>query len=279
MIKGLIRLMRLYYSLPLAGGFVVILAYLTGGNLKSISGKTMLSFGSLFCVISAGYVLNDICDIVVDRINCPLRPLAHGKVNIKTAMVLAVILFAAAIVLAWHCTPMFFAGITMLAVMLVLYDFLSKRIGIFKDILVAFLTTSLYPLAFTVTGASDSLRVNVLYILPVWLFFTAMGYEMLKDVRDTIGDRVIDGRALNNLSTKTWFLPAARIIIITASLTATLPFFLGYCKWVYLLASSVSVILAIVAAFKKPAVAIRYVYAEIFLITFGSILDLVVFGP
>ena len=278
MITGLIRLMRIYYSLPLAGGFVVILAYLVGGDLKGVFDKAMLSFGSLFCVISAGYVLNDICDIVVDRINCPWRPLMSGKVNLKAAAILAVMLFVAGISLSWYCTPMFFAGITLLSAMLIFYDIFSKRIGFFKDVLVAVLTMSLYPLAFTVTGASDSLRVNVLYILPVWLFLTAMGYEMLKDARDSIGDRMVSGMAFKNISSKGWFLPAARIIIIIASFTAMLPFFLGYCGYIYLLASVTAAILAVAASLKNPAVAIGYVYAEVFLITFGSLIDLVVFG-
>ena len=44
MILALLKLMRLYYALPLAGGFIVILSYLTGGNIDHIPEKAVLAF-------------------------------------------------------------------------------------------------------------------------------------------------------------------------------------------------------------------------------------------
>ena len=78
MIVSLLRLMRIYYSLPFAAGFVVIVAYMKGGDLNPIYQKTVIALGALFCIIAAGYVLNDVCDITADKINCPRRPLAAG---------------------------------------------------------------------------------------------------------------------------------------------------------------------------------------------------------
>ncbi len=69
MILALLKLMRLYYGLPLAGGFIVILSYLTGGNIDHILEKAVLASLSLVSVISAGYILNDVCDVEIDKIN------------------------------------------------------------------------------------------------------------------------------------------------------------------------------------------------------------------
>ena len=277
MILALVRLMRLYYSVPLAGGFVVILSYLTGGGLASIIDKVVLSFFSLLSVISAGYVFNDVCDTEIDKINCPHRMLAAGRIKRKTAFVWSMVLFASGVTLGVFCGLAFFLAIAVVASLVVCYDMLSKRIGVFKDILVALLITSLYPLAFMLTDAVETPRLNVLYIHSVWLFLSSFGYEMLKDIRDMKGDSEAHGRNLNYCKDNR-FVVMSRVFIVAGSMVTLAPFIFGYCKQFYLVASIGAIILAIISTFKKPAVAIRYVYAEIFLVTFGSMADLLVFG-
>lgn len=278
MILALLRLMRLYYSVPLSAGFIVILSYLTGGNLLSIIDKVALSLLSLFSIISASYVFNDVCDIEIDMINCPKRMLAAGRIKRKAALVWSIALFVVGMVLGVFCGLVFFIGITAIICLMVCYDLFSKRIGVIKDVLVAILMTSLYPLAFTLTESMQTPRLNVLYIHPVWLFLSSLGYEMLKDIRDIKGDSQVNGRDLNYCKDKRFSI-MSRVFIVSGSLVTLLPFIFGYCKQIYLIASIVAIILAIASIFHKPAVAIRYIYAEIFLITAGSMADLLVFGP
>lgn len=278
MILALLRLMRLYYSVPLAAGFIVILSYLTGDNLLPIVDKVALSVLSLLSIISASYVFNDVCDIEIDKINCPGRMLAAGRIKRKAALIWSIALFVIGMVLGGFCSLAFFLVITSIICLLVVYDLLSKRIGVFKDVLVAILMTSLYPLAFTLTESIQTPRLNVLYIHPVWLFLSSLGYEMLKDIRDIEGDSQVNGRDLNHCKDKR-FVIMSRVFIVAGSLVTLLPFMLGYCKQIYLVASIAAIILAIISTFHKPAVAIRYIYAEIFLITAGSMADLLVFGP
>jgi len=279
MIIALLRLMRLYYSLPLAGGFIVIVFYLVGGNVTHIYKQLVLSFLSLSGIISAAYVYNDVCDVDIDEINCPNRMLPCGKINRKTALLWSIVLFIAGFVFAALCNWKFFSFMCIIGIALIFYDIFSKRIGIFKDILVASLMTSLYPLAFTLTDSIQTVRLKVLFIHPLWLFLTSLGYEMLKDIRDFKGDRKINSPAIADYSPKKSFLYISQIIIVTASLITPLPFVLGYCKKIYLLASIGAIILAILSTRKKPTIAIRYIYAEVFLITAGSVVDLLVFGP
>ena len=277
MIMALLKLMRLYYGLPLAGGFIVILSYFTGGNIEHIAGKAVLAFLSLVSVISAGYILNDVCDVEIDKINCPGRMLAAGKLRRKTALIWSIAFFALGLVFGGFCSLLFFLAIAAIAGLLVFYDIFSKRIGIFKDIIVAVLMTSLYPLVLTLTEPTQTPRLNVLFIHPVWLLLSSFGYEMLKDIRDIKGDWKINGTGLNYCNGKK-FLVIARAFIIAGSLVTLLPFFLGYCKYVYLAASIGAIILAVSSAFNKPVMAVRYIYAEIFLVTSGSMADLLVFG-
>ncbi|MFI4911713.1 MAG: UbiA family prenyltransferase [Sedimentisphaeraceae bacterium JB056] len=278
MMISLLKLMRLYYALPLTAGFVVILYYLTAGNLSLITGKLALSCISLASVISAGYCLNDICDIEIDRINCPRRVLAAGKLGRKPAVRFSVFLFLIGLTAGAFCGLPFFFAISTIAFMLVLYDLRSKRIGIFKDILVASLMTSLYPLALTLTSPVSSPRLNVLLIHPFWIFLSSLGYEMLKDIRDMHGDSRIRGLDCNYCDSRA-FSVFARTSILTAGLLTLLPFILGYCDLIYLAASAAAIILAVLSTFRKPEIAIRFIYAEIFIITAGSMADMMVYGP
>lgn len=278
MILALLKLMRLYYGLPLAGGFIVILSYLTGGSIDHILEKVVLAFLSLVSVISAGYVLNDVCDIEIDKINCPHRMLAAGRLKRKTAFLWSIVLFVTGMALGTLCGLPFFLTIAAIAGLLIFYDILSKRIGIFKDIIVAVLMTSLYPLALALTEPAQTPRLNVLYIHPAWLFLSSLGYEMLKDIRDMKGDSQASGRDLNYCKNKR-FVVMSRVFIVVASMITLLPFILGYCRQIYLVASIAAIVLAVASTFNKPTVAIRYIYAEIFLVTAGSMADLLVFSP
>lgn len=277
MIVPLIRLIRIYYSLPLAGGILVILYYLTAGQFEAIRDQALWAFLSLFCVISGGYALNDFFDIEADKINAPKRVLAAGKISPKTALNCAILFFAVGLGFAFlGCLP-FALGILAVMALLVVYDKYSKRMGFFKGVLVAILVTSLYPLAFLLADPAAGPRPASLRIFLVWLFITALGYEMIKDIADIKGDAHLTGKG--QYRSGKWFLVTARVCIVSASLVALLPYLLGYCKEIYLGVSVVAVVLAVESAFCRPSRAIPLIYAEVFLITAGSLVDLLVYGP
>lgn len=276
MIVSLIRLSRPYYSLPLSGGLVVITWYLTGGNFTGV--PILYAFLSLYCIVSAGYILNDLCDIAIDKINRPNSILAAGKTTKRTAFISAIILFTAGLILASFCGRHFLMVLTAIAAGLIIYDLFSKNMGLFKNILVAILVTALYPLAFAMAESVITARVKVLFIHPVWLFMTAWGYEMLKDILDTKGDSLVADKHIEKKRTNPAFIKFARILICSASLLTLLPWLLGYCKWIYLASSISAIALAAVSVIMPAKKAIPLIYAEVFLITAGSLADLLIFG-
>ena len=198
MIIALTRLMRLYYSLPLSLGMVVIVAYIVGGNLVSVGFSLVVAFLALCCSISASYVLNDVCDVSIDAINFPNRMMPAGRVSRRVALMWSVSLFVAGLILAIFCGVQFLLVLSMVVVGLILYDIYSKRIGLFKDVLVSVLVTSLYPLAFTLAKPIETSVLKSLYIFPVWLFLSALSYEMLKDIRDIKGDSQANQKSLSS---------------------------------------------------------------------------------
>lgn len=276
MTLALIKLTRPYYSLPLSCGLIVITAYITGGDFSVLGIKLLIACLSLFFVISAGYTLNDVCDIPVDAVNNPGRVLPQKDIKPGAALTSAVVLFAVGMILSLFCGWRFLIVLGLVALGLMIYDLFSKKMGIFKNILAAFLTVSLYPLSFALAEPVQTPRLNALTIFPVWLFLTAVGYEMLKDIQDVKGDRIRKSNRTYCESPN--FLRAARVLIITAALLSILPYVLGFCQEIYLGSSILTIALAVLSLRQPPMKAIPPVYAGVFIITVGSLADLLVFG-
>lgn len=279
MILPLLRLTRPYYSLPLSCGLIVITAYVVGGHLHAVGPALASACMSLCCVLSAAYILNDVCDLRVDAINSPGRMLPGRKVSPAIALAASFALFVPGIAMAWLCGVSFFILLVLVAGGLILYDVYSKRWGLFKNILAAALTTSLYPLALSLAEAVDTPRLKVLWIHPLWLFLTTLGYEMLKDIRDVRGDGLAANPRRAESCRRPGFLRSARLLLLAASLLTLLPYLLGWCRTVYLVSSLTAIVLSVVLLGKPPLKAIPYVYASVFIITAGSLADLWVYGP
>jgi geranylgeranylglycerol-phosphate geranylgeranyltransferase len=279
MIRPFLRLIRLYYSLPLSIGLLVIVSYVTAGRLSGLAPTLALAIASLTCLLSAGYALNDFCDIASDRVNAPYRPIAAALIKPRTALAASIAFFAAAIILAAFAASAFALAIILISIALISYDLFSKRLGLLKPLFVALLVTALYPLAFTLADPVPSPRLCVLYIHPAWLFLSALAYQMLKDVRDLKGDTPLHLSSHKAYASAKWFLPAARTLMFIAAAITLLPNILGLCGPVYLASAILACILAAISVFKTPRPAIRLIYAHVFLITAGSLLDLLIFGP
>jgi geranylgeranylglycerol-phosphate geranylgeranyltransferase len=71
------------------GAFLAIRGEVYPGSYISV----MIVAIAAFLLLSAGNVLNDFCDIEIDRINKPSRPIPSGQVKRRSALAFAVVLF------------------------------------------------------------------------------------------------------------------------------------------------------------------------------------------
>jgi 4-hydroxybenzoate polyprenyltransferase len=278
-VPPLLRLIRLHYSLPLMAGFAVIVMYLTDGALHPVAGRLVTACLSLFLVMAGGYSLNDLCDMATDRINHPTRVLVSAELSRSFALWLTLSSFLAGVVLAALCTWAFCLGIGLVIAVLIFYDLYSKTLGIFKDILVAGLATSLYPLAYALVGPGSSARARTLLIHPVWFFLTALSYEMLKDIRDIKGDQATAPAGGMRHSGRPWFRTLRHVPLLAGALLLPLPYVLGYCRWVYLVFILMAFYCVVRTVLSKTKPALHYIYVEVALVTLGSWLDLLICGP
>lgn len=102
MIKSFIKLLKINHYIKNAICFVPLIFSLKFLEVRFI-GVEFLMFVS-FCLISSSvYILNDIFDIEADKLhqNKKLRPIASGKVSIKSATLFMVLLFVISIFISF----------------------------------------------------------------------------------------------------------------------------------------------------------------------------------
>jgi 4-hydroxybenzoate polyprenyltransferase len=278
MIVAMLKLCRLYYAIPMSLAYLLTVYYARGGEMAGQWAAALASAAALAMVIAGAYVLNDVLDRAVDRINAPGRPVAAGRIAPLAAGTFAAALTLAGLGLAGLCRPALLAGIAAVAAALLIYNLLSKRLGLLKQVLCAALMTSIYPLAIAQAGGAAGPRAGSLAAFPVWLFLTAFGYELLKDIRDLGGDPPIAGRPTRVKRNPRLWRRIASAAIAGSSVILVVPALLG-CRWVYLAGAAVAMVLAVASAL-TPGVrrAIALVYAECFIVGLAAAADVMIFG-
>jgi len=274
----LLRLCRLYYAVPMSLAYTLTVYYARGGRMAAGHWLTAwLSTAALLLVIAAGYVFNDVSDWAVDRINAPTRPIAAGRVRRRTAAAWGACLLAAGLATSASCGWPFFLALSGVAAGLMFYNLFSKRLGVAKQLLVAALMTSIYPLAFIEAGGVAGGRAGSLAIFPVWLFLTSFGYELLKDLRDISGDQSAGMAPMPWQSHPKLWRAIARAAILVAAPILVGPFLAG-CGWVYMAIAGVAMLAAVVSVFLPVRWAIRMIYLECFTVGVAATADVMVFG-
>ncbi|HOD80167.1 MAG: prenyltransferase [Planctomycetes bacterium ADurb.Bin126] len=219
--------------------FWLTVAY-AGGVESAGTVSAAAATAAMAAVIAGAYALNDARDRAVDQRNAPRRPVAAGRVSPVAAAAGGLLLMAgglagAAVWARWA----FAASLAGLAGALVVYDLTSKRLGPLKQAAVAALMTAIYPLALAQAGRLAGPRAASLAAFPVWMFLTAWGYELLKDIRDASGDLRAapdDSGAARFAATllrdaSRWRTIAGAAILVGAAALAP-PAWLG-CGWLY----------------------------------------------
>ncbi len=166
------------------GAFVFWLARTQGSaSLKT----SACAAAATFCVIGAGFSLNDATDYREDRINNPSRPIARGSLPVASG-VSSYLCFAGLSLLFGALTKFpdtFLIAFSMLAAYS-LYSLFFKRVWFLKNVSVA-LTIAMVPLMASSCAHVPFAGTNWLLVLA--LFLWSLEKEIMMDVRDMEGDR------------------------------------------------------------------------------------------
>jgi geranylgeranylglycerol-phosphate geranylgeranyltransferase len=225
-----LKLLRLYYGVPMAGTFLLTVYYARGGWLAW--GSDGLATVGLLAVIAGAYALNDAIDAHVDARNVPTRPIPAGQIGRLLAGAIGAVCMLAGVVVGWFVSVRFATALSAVAAGLVAYDVYSKRLGSAKQLVVAALMTSIYPLAIAQAGGALGPRRWALLPFAAWMFVSSFAYETFKDLRDRRGDRATDAPPNSLQAHPLLWKQAGEAGITLGAALLIAPAFLG-CRWLY----------------------------------------------
>jgi geranylgeranylglycerol-phosphate geranylgeranyltransferase len=184
-IRRFLQLLRIHNVAGAAIGDIMGYVVFTSWHVRPFS--LVLSVIVVALVAAAGYVINDVFDVEIDKVNKPNRPLPSGDVSIREAKILAMAFFVvgviAAIPLGFY--PLAVAVVTSL--LLFLYAYRLKKEGFLGNLVVA-LTTGL-SILFGGLAVSVYAFTSISLIIPVvYSFLLTLSREVIKGIEDYWGD-------------------------------------------------------------------------------------------
>ena len=220
-----------------------VLSTAVGYSLTDSSSGPWILLAAVAVVTAAGYIINDIYDIDIDRINKPHRPLPSGALSMLRVKVLYLVLVTGAIILAFSL-PIFQAVWVIVWVCLLhLYSAVFKRLYLAGNLIVSSISASGFLL-----GAFAGGNISVGFVPASFTFLFSMGRELVKDSEDLEGDRACGARTIPIVSGKKTALSAAIAIFIALAFGFPLPYILGYYGKTYGLIMISTVVPIMVAA-------------------------------
>ena len=178
-------------ALPAAAALLAV--YALEGALPPMLPFIIASMGA-YAAITSSYVYNDCCDIDVDSVALPNRPLPSAMLSKREAQLWSLFLFLVAAAIALYLNPESFAILLAATLLITIYSAWAKRITPFSWIFVG-LAYGLVPLgvwlALEPAGllkAGPGLHPAAL-ILAAMIVITDWGFTNCDASRDVAGDK------------------------------------------------------------------------------------------
>ncbi|MDD1726608.1 MAG: UbiA family prenyltransferase [Methanothrix sp.] len=229
-------------AMPAAAALLAV--YAVEGSLPPLLPFIIASIGA-YCAITSSYVYNDCCDIDVDSIAMPDRPLPSAQLSRKEAQLWSLFLFMVAAAVALYLNPESFVVLAAATLLITIYSTWAKRNTPFSWIFVG-LSFGLVPLgvwlAFEPAGllkAGPGLHPAGL-ILAAMIGITDWGFTNCDASRDVAGDKekgIPTTPATFGISATARMVSGFWIIGVGLSLALGLAANLG---WLYLAAAAVA---------------------------------------
>ena len=195
--------------------------------------STAIAGLSAFIVCAAGNSLNDLLDIEIDRINKPERVLVRGALSKRFALWLTIILSILAVGISL-LVNLSVAVVVLVAILLLLsYNFYLKKIPVIGNIVIAFLG------ALTFITGGLAIDFDMTWDLPgplipaVFAFLLHLVREMLKDVEDISGDRMLEIKTLPQLIGVNRTLLISLFLFFILVILTFIPIFTGWFGRIY----------------------------------------------
>ncbi len=212
-------------------GTVVLIASTLFSEYPSIW-EVLLTIICATFITAAGNALNDMCDIEIDRINKPNRPLPSGQITIKGAKSFMITMFIlgniAGLILGFWSL---FISLFIATGLLFWYAYRLRHVALIGNVVVAFLSALTFLFAAQAFG-----DMKLGYVPFVLTFILSVIREIVKDLEDLDGDKAHDSRTLPVVAGETSTRIMAGIITVLFIPLAPIPYVAGmYGKWFFFL--------------------------------------------
>ncbi len=245
---AIVRLTRFEHSI--IGGVGVVVGAIISIELE----KAPLNFERLLAgilvavlLIAAGFALNDLADVEVDRMNQRFdRPLITGELSERLVKISSIMWISLGLIISIFLGLFPFVVAAIWMVLGILYDFKFKEFGIIGNFYVA--TTYAAPwfygsLLFFPRSFQTWIAVGSLSLIT---FIAGFGREILKGIMDIKGDNLRNVRTIARTHGTQKATYLAIILIFSAIALTPLPFFYSFNRsLIYLLLVSITNLLLI----------------------------------
>lgn len=183
-------------DLALPAATVLLVSYTTLGALPDPILFIIAVIGG-YAAITSSYVYNDCCDIDIDTINLPNRPLVSKKLSRNQALKYAGFLFLVASIIALYLNPESFVVLVIAVLTISIYSKFAKRMTFLSFVPVG-ISYGLVPigiwLAFDPAGILKLPDYGTFLPLPaiflgLMICFTDWGFTLSGVARDVEGDK------------------------------------------------------------------------------------------
>ncbi len=207
-------------------------------------------------VCAAGNVVNDICDIKIDRINRPDRVLVRQLLTLRYAWGVAITLTVFAVVLAATVNLKVVAIALFTIAALAAYDFRLKRVPLLGNMVIAFLggltfLTGAWAIDADVFGNPSGALVPA-----VFAFCLHLIREILKDVEDLDGDRRANVRTLPQVVGIPTAIRIAFALLVMLIVLTLVPTFMQWYRpaytWLTILGIDLPLLIVMILVLRRP---------------------------
>lgn len=162
----------------------VIVAVVICSDITAINMNIILAAACAAFVTAAGNVINDVYDQDSDRINKPYRPIPSGKVSHKEALNLYFSLILISVIFTYFLNFIIFLIIILSHLLLMLYSVRLKKIPLFGNLVVSFLTGFVFIYGGLIAG-----NVIAALIPAGFALLINLSREGIKTIMDIPGDK------------------------------------------------------------------------------------------
>ncbi len=222
-------------------GLLMVTAVMVGHYVQStrLPGppEALLASATAYCLTSSSMVLNDIVDREIDAVSNPERPIASGRVSLRSAWFFAVILGVLGLASAAALGPPLLLIAAIFYALATLYNTYLKRRGIAGNIAVS--ATIAAPYVFGAVLADGGVG-GLVTIFALMSFLAGLGREVVKGIPDLEGDALM---GVKTVAVTRGPRVAARLgvlFVMLAIVLSPIPFLLNQVGLPYLLLVAVA---------------------------------------